>query len=446
MADTAAETAATAAAIRKEFGVDKEASDTGTATPAVSVANRAEATRANALARDHLERDPQGQFRRAERILHKSLRMWPKDQGNAEGAALLERVLVLRAEERARAAAGAGAAGSNTTSPSATKTDAPFNDMPAPQARPGRVARGNPGANGLRAVAWGGTFLASCAHQFGSKFRIVAILAPLGSMSCVLWTLATCYYMWRTGPNLRDPRVIFPAISELGASMPEHRVYQVGFAVTGALLTVHIWLFSQLVLPRLLEYGNSELQQHADSAVNWGYVSAAGVVLQGVFTLELKLSAQSCIHWAGAIAFMSGAMNHAQESKQLYDGALELTDHVPLLRHGALLNTVEVRRFIVDYSSVFMFLPIILAQVLFASGGPPPAIPAPPAGASAAERQRHAALVQQQENAPDPKMMNTMGVMQWAIILQFAVYFCTYAVDLWFAVQEQQMDAKAHRE
>ena len=68
-------------------------------------------------------------------------------------------------------------------------------------------------------------------------------------MSAVLWTVFTCYAMWRSGPNIRDPRVIFPAISELGASMPEQRVYQVGFAVTGVLLALHVHLFSQIVLP-----------------------------------------------------------------------------------------------------------------------------------------------------------------------------------------------------
>ena len=31
--------------------------------------------------------------------------------------------------------------------------------------------------------------------------------------------------------------------------------------------------------------------------------------------------------------------------------------------------------------------------------------------------------------------MNGMGLSQWMIIFQFAVYFCTYAVDLWCAVR-----------
>jgi hypothetical protein len=266
------------------------------------------------------------------------------------------------------------------------------------------------------------------AHFFGSRMPIVSVLAPLGSMGCVLLTVFTCYYLWRTGENIRDHRVIFPAISELGAAMPEQRVYQVGFAMTGVLLFLHIRMFSQLVVPKLLEYGTTELQAHADQAVSWGYYAAFGVILQGLFTLEMKVSMQSMIHWGGAVLFMSGAMNHAQSSKALYDGALEYSDHVDVLRNDSLLSVVNVRRLILDYSSMVMFVPIILAQVFFASSAP------------AAPRRLPSG--EEEPAMPDPKTMNTMGVMQWAIILQFAVYFCTYAVDLYVCVEDSMEKQK----
>ena len=215
--------------------------------------------------------------------------------------------------------------------------------------------------------------------------------------------------------------------------MPEHRVYQVGFAVTGCLLAVHIYLFSQIVLPHLLDYGNSDMQQHADNAVWYGYAAAVGVIVQGVFTLEMQLSAQSCIHWVGAILFMNGAMNHAQESKALYTAALQFSDHIPVLRSPFLTSTVAIRQFIVDYSTMFMFLPVVAAQIFFASQGsstpPPPDVPPSATPAERAEIERVARETHAQ--LPDPKTMNTMGAMQWAIILQFAVYFCTYAIDLY---------------
>jgi hypothetical protein len=277
----------------------------------------------------------------------------------------------------------------------------------------------------LVGLASAGGIIGLLAHTFGSRMPIVAVLAPIGSMSCVLLTVLTAYYLWRTGDNIRDPRVIFPAISELGAAMPEQRVYQVGFAITGLLLMVHIRLFSQLVVPKLLEYGNSEMQNHADLAISWGYYSAAGVILQGLFTLEMKMSMQSMVHWGGAVLFMSGAMNHAQNSKSLYESALQYSDNVEVLRNESLLNAVYVRKLILDYSSFVMFVPIILAQVFFASssGTPPPPARRLPNG-------------QEEPQMPDPKTMNTMGVMQWAIVLQFAVYFCTYAVDLYVCVSD----------
>ena len=274
---------------------------------------------------------------------------------------------------------------------------------------------------GLLGLSSGAGVLGMLAHFFGSRMPIVSVLAPLGSMGCVLITVFTCYYLWRTGDNIKDTRVIFPAISELGAAMPEHRVYQVGFAMTGVLLFLHIRMFSQLVVPKLLEYGVTELQTHADQAISWGYYSACGVILQGVFTLEMKVSMQSMIHWGGAVLFMSGAMNHAQSSKALYDGALEYSDHIDVLRNDSLLSAVYVRKLILDYSTMVMFVPIILAQVFFASS---PAA-APP---------RRLPNGEEEPAMPDPKSMNTMGVMQWAIVFQFAVYFCTYAVDLYVCV------------
>lgn len=359
-------------------------------------------------------------WQRAERILHKSMRMCPTE----EGKQLLFKVLAIRKVEKERKARG---------DPPLAHTTNEGNEAKDTHGEHGGSIRGNPGPGGLRAVIMGGSFIGSCAVFLGKLWPILVVLAPLGSMSGLLWTVFTCYSMWRSGPNIRDSRVIFPAISELGASMPEHRVYQVGFAVTGVLLAVHVHLFSQIVLPQLLDLGNSEMQQHADNAVWYGYLAAAGVVAQGVFTLEMQLSAQSCIHWAGAIMFMNGAMNHAQESKALYAAAMQFSDHVPLLRSPFLTSTVAVRKFIVDYSSMFMFLPVVLVQIFFASqGSSPPPVPEIPASATPAERAEIERVARETHaQMPDPKTMNTMGAMQWAIIFQFAVYFCTYAVDLY---------------
>jgi len=46
----------------------------------------------------------------------------------------------------------------------------------------------------------------------------------------------------------------------------------------------------------------------------------------------------------------------------------------------------------------------------------------------------------------DAKMMNIMGLMQWGIILQFAVFFFTYAADLFAASSLSPPAAKSKKE
>lgn len=49
-----------------------------------------------------------------------------------------------------------------------------------------------------------------------------------------------------------------------------------------------------------------------------GVVSAVGVVLQGVFVLDLESAPTALIHWLGALMFIVGAQGHAQEIVSLY--------------------------------------------------------------------------------------------------------------------------------
>ena len=284
---------------------------------------------------------------------------------------------------------------------------------------------------GISGVPILGFVLAPLTWFFGDSSAILAVLAPLGSMSCLLWTMFTCYYLWRSGPNLRDARIIFPAISELGASMPEQRIYQIGFATVGIFLIIHISLFKDVVLPQILAYGDSEQQKHADTAVWYGYLSAVGVILQGVFTLEMQVSMQSMIHWGAAVCFMMGAMHHAQASKVLYAEAMTHSNHIPVLQNSILVKVVGLRAFIIDYSSMVMFAVPLLSQVLFASSSGNDSTDA--AGGNQNQNQEQGQGAQPDVN---PKMMNSMGLMQWLIVFQFAVYFASYAVDLWVCVKE----------
>ena len=64
----------------------------------------------------------------------------------------------------------------------------------------------------------------------------LAAAAPVVTLLTAFLTVGLCYWVRRRGGRMLDDRVTFPAISELGASGPERRLYQVGFAATGLMV------------------------------------------------------------------------------------------------------------------------------------------------------------------------------------------------------------------
>ena len=98
-----------------------------------------------------------------------------------------------------------------------------------------------------------------------------------------------------------------------------------------------------------------------------------------------------------------------------------------MLQSPWLTSTIAIRKFIVDYSSMFMFLPVVLAQMFFASqGSSPPPMPDIPASATPAERAEIERVAREMHaQMPDPKTMNTMGCD--AVGDHFSVLPCTSA-------------------
>eukprot|EP00930_Biecheleria_cincta_P100759 TRINITY_DN92380_c0_g1_i1.p1 TRINITY_DN92380_c0_g1~~TRINITY_DN92380_c0_g1_i1.p1 ORF type:complete len:349 (+),score=61.26 TRINITY_DN92380_c0_g1_i1:31-1077(+) len=321
--------------------------------------------------------------------------------------------------------------------------------------------------------------------------RYLALLVPASSMAAALSTVAACLCIWRSGPHFLEG-LTFPAISELGAQLPEKRLYQVGFTVCGGLLSLGLVLFEELVPDKLFPRGkelapgarislrglqaaphlngsegsclkhdassgrwtvrltdgsekalrpeNLELRPHMDSQdeellsglLRWGHAASAGVVLQGVCTLSHDgLNAQNFVHWGGALLFMGSAQAHGRASNELYEKAAR--------RRPGLLETVAVqwsswlRHIISNYSSMVMFMLPLLVQFFPAASKTAPA-------ASESSSSTEAASTGQEQLPMDPQMMNVMGLMQWGIILQFAVFFCTYTADLWVAAAEVASD------
>lgn len=330
----------------------------------------------------------------------------------------------------------------------------------------------------------------------------VAFVVPISSMCVVLTTVATCLCIWRSSPSYL-PGVLFPAVSELGVEMPQKRLYQFGFGIGGALLSMGILLFELLAAPHFLaalgpppavaqdvvqkgsivvvsglkaashlngklgrvvgaadesgeenkentrwqvqfgpkdlkairpenlavaptgQTGGGEVADQLGRMIWWGQASAVGVIVQGVFTLEREVSMQCVVHWLAAMVFMMGAMNHARASNEMFERAREYcgADGASgplrqLLAGRGVSTSMWLRRIILDYSSVAMFAVPLIMQVM------------PRASTPAGDGDAAAAAADQAKSPMDPATMNTMGLMQWGIILQFAIYFCTYTSDI----------------
>ena len=54
----------------------------------------------------------------------------------------------------------------------------------------------------------------------------------------------------------------------------------------------------------------------AAGCVKYGGWAAAGIFLQGVFTLEMSLSPQSFIHWGAAVLLMMGTMDYSETRRR----------------------------------------------------------------------------------------------------------------------------------
>lgn len=315
--------------------------------------------------------------------------------------------------------------------------------------------------------------------------KILVTCVPIAAMTSAVSAVLVCLCMWRSGPSY-IPGLTFPAVSQLGVDLPQKRIYQVGFGICGLLLSFALVMYRELVGPKLLNgiktNGDSDqssprpglhvrvvglkgaakfngmtgvckefLQdtgrwtvELSDGSSNafwpenvaaqpsdadskgqllnnltwWGHAAAIGVALQGVFTLESQCTPQCFVHWGGAILFMVGAQHHGKSSNELYDGASE--QGLPFLKQPGVSAALKLRHFILDYSSMAMFMIPLMMQF-----GP----------ALSAGQSENATTTTDAEKLPfDAKTMNMMGIMQWGIILQFAIFFCTYTADLRAAV------------
>lgn len=268
----------------------------------------------------------------------------------------------------------------------------PENLHPAAAEVPDAARRGLGGAAAATAH-----LLLELARSGGHRAPSAAML-PTSVLVWIVTTLAGCYWLHRP---LSAPEAVLPGISEMGIAPPARGVYRSGSATVGLLLACMVRLYSILLLPHLAD---SAAAGRAAESANMGYVAALGVAVQGIFTLETGLSAQTLLHFAGAIAFVLGTMWHADASNALF------TD----LGDTALAVSPSARAAIGVRRACSEGLPVMLLLV--------------PVGLQL----WHWCMGSESKGG---RLQNMIGIAQWALVLNFAIFYCSYSCDFWVVLE-----------
>lgn len=241
--------------------------------------------------------------------------------------------------------------------------------------------------------------LLELARSGGHRAPSVAAL-PASVLAWMLTTLAGCYWLHRP---LRCPEALLPGISEMGIAPPARGVYRSGSATVGLLLACTIRLYSTLLLPHVADGGASAAGRAAEST-SMGYVAALGVAVQGIFTLETVLSVQTLLHFAGAIAFVLGTMWHADASNALF---ADLGDTALALSPSARAAVCVRRACSEGLPVMLLMVPVGLHLWQWATGS----------------------------EGRGGRLQSAIGLAQWALICNFAIFYGTYACDFWVVLE-----------
>ena len=188
--------------------------------------------------------------------------------------------------------------------------------------------------------------------SLGATFLKFPGHVPILTIGLLVRTMQRAYNIWYAKRVEDQLGIVFPAISELGVEGQGKRIYQIGFVCVGTLLCLHIYNLS-IVLQRELVRGDMDTSKLQTQMIRYGYQAAIGCSIQGLFTLQHNVSLQSIIHWIAAALFMHGSINHAQTSDELY---MNTNISLPLW----ISRAARFRGLILKYSTIVMFLPILL--------------------------------------------------------------------------------------
>ena len=195
---------------------------------------------------------------------------------------------------------------------------------------------------------------------------IVLACVSLSLVYTIVVALGLCYYLQNKAGKMQEG-VYFPAISQLGIEAPEQLLYQVGMTLVSTCMVVGVMRMEDTLLPHyFFEKNYTEIvdtQEAFMACRKAGFIAAAGVCIQGIFTLEIKLSTRSFMHWGGTAVFAYGAFNHCDGVMRLLDGVRSPLQDVPAVALSKQVKHV----FLEQVPSMLFFLPI-LGQVLSAAG------------------------------------------------------------------------------
>lgn len=348
-------------------------------------------------------------------------------------------------------------------------------------------------AAGLLAVL---SFLVCLDSLLGSQSPVCAAAVPVLAMVWLLGTVILQFWVYRP---CRTPDVWVPSVSELGLYPPLGHAYRFGFLHVALLLFTSIWLYSELVLPRLGEVptpgtpwrpitvsaeepsgqqpvGEEEAEAEAaasarelegegekdggqdevssaegaeegadvasnstnasraanvtgnmsyfltwapNRSVTWGYAAAAGVGLQGLVTFDARVSIRSTIHLLGMGAFVVGTMQHSMQSSMV----LMSPRGRPLADLSDKVRTViRLRQNITNYG------PLVMLGV--------------PLGSQFMNMNKQQTRGQQQMKAinilKESGLVKLVGLLQWALVAIYALFYSTFCVDYWYAASMAQ--------
>eukprot|EP00933_Yihiella_yeosuensis_P038029 TRINITY_DN32003_c0_g1_i1.p1 TRINITY_DN32003_c0_g1~~TRINITY_DN32003_c0_g1_i1.p1 ORF type:complete len:350 (-),score=43.79 TRINITY_DN32003_c0_g1_i1:105-1154(-) len=250
------------------------------------------------------------------------------------------------------------------------------------------------------------------------------VLVPISLLVWTLLTLLGC--SWLHYP-LGIPEVL-PTISELSIAAPARGVYRSGSATVGILLACTIRLYQTLLLS---QFSQTFAEERANLTAMAGYVAAAGIAWQGLFTLPTgpKRSYQKMMHIAGWIAFICGSILHLSSDFLSSTFAASTTFRVSLALRCLLSFTCDMPAIGAGSSQlVFLFVSFIIPGCFMATQSSL-AIEGTGSGGDAAS----AAIVPARA-AFRQRIQGYLVLAQWILVFHIAIFYCTYSLDFYVAL------------